>query len=40
MNKKICKKCKHEWIPRVVEPMECPRCKSRDWDKEDKESER
>ena len=35
MTKKKCKKCKHEWLPRVENPIECPHCKSRDW-KEDK----
>jgi predicted Zn-ribbon and HTH transcriptional regulator len=26
---KKCKKCKHEWMPRVKKPKECPRCKAR-----------
>ena len=27
-----CKKCSHKWIPRIErEPVECPRCKRRDW---------
>ena len=30
-----CKKCEHEWLPRIEEkPKQCPRCKSYNWDKE------
>ena len=36
MDKCKCKKCKHEWIPRVENPKECPECKSREWNEEDK----
>ena len=36
---KICKKCGHEWIPRVPNPQRCPKCLSRDWDKEEKMKE-
>lgn len=28
-----CKKCRHSWEPRVRNPDECPRCKSRSWNK-------
>ena len=31
-----CKKCEHQWLPRVENPIECPNCKTRKW-KEDKE---
>jgi len=31
MTKKKCKKCKHEWLVRVDDPIECPNCKTRDW---------
>ncbi|HIH17886.1 MAG TPA: hypothetical protein HA282_00215 [Nanoarchaeota archaeon] len=31
---KTCIKCKYEWSPRIEEPKECPRCKTRlDWEK-------
>jgi len=30
---KKCKKCGHEWLPRVKKPKECPECKSRSWNK-------
>ena len=38
MNK--CKKCGHEWLSRVEEPIECPKCKSYKWNRaiEDKEN--
>jgi len=39
MEKKKCKKCKHEWLARVEDPLECPHCKSKDW-KEEVKSER
>jgi len=26
-----CKKCGHEWLPRIKKPEKCPRCKSSDW---------
>jgi len=35
LNKK-CLKCSHKWIPRVAKPVECPKCKRRDWNKEKK----
>lgn len=28
MEKVKCKKCKHEWIPRVDKPKQCPKCKN------------
>lgn len=31
MDKTKCIKCKHEWLARVIDPKECPHCKSRDW---------
>jgi predicted Zn-ribbon and HTH transcriptional regulator len=27
----ICKKCNCNWISRVVSPVSCPNCKSRNW---------
>jgi len=33
VEKKKCSKCNYEWKPRVDDPVECPNCKSRDWDK-------
>lgn len=35
MEKKKCKKCGHEWVPRTEKkPKCCPGCKSYKWDKE------
>ncbi len=33
-----CKRCGHEWIPRVEKPVTCPnpRCRSPYWDKKKK----
>jgi DNA-directed RNA polymerase subunit RPC12/RpoP len=31
-----CKKCGHEWVPRISKPKACPRCNSRTWEKEKK----
>lgn len=28
-----CLSCNHRWIPRVIRPEECPRCKGRKWKK-------
>ena len=28
-----CERCGHEWLPRIPEPVMCPACKSRIWDK-------
>ncbi len=35
MNNCKCNKCDYEWTPRKnpEDIKECPRCKSRDWDK-------
>ncbi len=33
MEKLQCKRCNHEWLPRVEEVKECPKCKSRIWNK-------
>ncbi len=35
---KICKLCKHKWISRKKNPVQCPRCKRYDW--EEKESKK
>jgi len=35
MEKNKCKKCGYEWQGRVENPVECPKCKNRNW-KEDK----
>lgn len=30
----LCNLCRHEWIGRKKgRPVECPKCKRRDWDK-------
>ncbi len=31
MEKLKCQRCNHEWLPRVEEVKECPKCKSRNW---------
>jgi len=28
-----CKRCNHQWLPRVKEVKECPKCKSRIWNR-------
>lgn len=28
-----CLRCKHEWIPRQLDPPTCPKCKSAYWNK-------
>ena len=34
MRARLCLKCGHRWVKRVVrESVECPRCKRTDWDK-------
>ncbi len=33
---KKCLKCKYEWIARVKKPIQCPRCKSLSWNKNEK----
>ncbi len=34
-----CLRCGYEWIPKVENPKQCPKCKRMDWDvkKEDKQ---
>ncbi len=27
LKKKVCKLCKYQWIPKVVNPRQCPNCK-------------
>jgi len=34
---KKCLKCKYEWIARVENPVQCPNCKSMNWNKEEKD---
>jgi len=34
MEKLVCQKCGYSWIPRTLEPKECPKCKSRYWKSE------
>ncbi len=29
--KSKCRLCKHEWISRTKDPLQCPRCKRYDW---------
>lgn len=36
-NKCKCLKCGAEWIKRIDNPIQCPRCKSMLWNKEKKE---
>ncbi len=28
-----CERCGHDWLPRIPQPVMCPACKSRIWDK-------
>lgn len=28
-----CKRCGHLWIPRVIKPVKCPNCLSKNWNK-------
>jgi len=37
MEKNKCIKCGKEWVPRVERPEVCPRCKSYEWEKKEKE---
>ena len=30
--KLTCKKCGHQWLPRVVAVIACPKCKNVKWD--------
>lgn len=27
----VCQRCKHRWIPRIRDPVQCPKCKSARW---------
>lgn len=29
--KATCRQCGYKWVPRVDDPIECPKCKSRKW---------
>jgi len=29
-----CKRCGHRWIPQVVSPKQCPKCRSRYWNRD------
>jgi predicted Zn-ribbon and HTH transcriptional regulator len=29
-----CKRCGHEWKPKVKNPVQCPKCRSPYWDRE------
>ncbi len=35
--KLICQRCGYEWVPRVNDVRQCPRCKTIYWDKPKKE---
>ncbi len=35
MTKRICKMCGYEWKAKKKNPVECPDCKSRYWDKKE-----
>lgn len=40
MKKKLtCNICSHRWIPRRENPVECPRCRSRKYNKPVKEND-
>ena len=30
----LCKKCGHEWIKRIPNPVQCPKCKRTDWNRD------
>lgn len=32
MNISMCKKCGHEWVARVDNPAQCPKCKTYKWE--------
>lgn len=36
MARAVCAKCRHAWTPRIPAPMECPKCKNRNWQKPSK----
>jgi len=29
-----CKRCGHQWIPKLLDVRECPKCQSNRWDEE------
>lgn len=31
VEKSVCLRCGHEWVPRIAMPQQCPACKSRLW---------
>lgn len=31
MNTFLCKQCGHVWVPRTINPQQCPKCKSLKW---------
>ncbi len=33
IKKAKCKSCGYEWLPRTNNPVECPNCKTRKWNK-------
>lgn len=33
MEKSKCIKCLHQWISRIEQPLQCPKCKSYNWNK-------
>jgi Zn finger protein HypA/HybF involved in hydrogenase expression len=35
-----CVKCDHEWLPRVQEVRQCPRCKTYYWKKKKKDKKK
>lgn len=35
--KNKCSKCKYEWMARVENPLQCPKCKRYDWKNQVKE---
>ena len=37
MKTKKCSRCNHEWISRRDTPIQCPRCKSYNWQEKERE---
>lgn len=31
IEQKECKRCGHKWMPRIEDPIQCPRCMNRNW---------
>ena len=29
-----CRRCEWEWVPRIADPAQCPKCKSAYWNQE------